>query len=634
MKDRTLTRNSLTSTIGWLALIVGGAMSLSLVWVFRVPIYQSPDEPAHLDYALCLYHNGGLFHGSYGEPPPDRNSDENIFTHDYRHPYTNYLMERTFAGTIAFNSDAKVSPDYGSAAFFERLDRERPSNPSISQPPHLFRLYPFGYYAVVACWIALLRSIHDSLVFIFFGARILSVVFLGGTLLLVYGSCRLLDQTRRFSLCLTAGIGFFPLTTFISSYIQPDNLGLLLATACFYFSLLARKRPNRLSVWLSLGFVLAVLLITKIHFFAAVFIPIVCLTLGELWHVDLGRRMKVAAATAVMFPSIMTGSLFAWTMSGTQFYHPSPLSGGILAHIGLWTRRAFRDYYIGLTHQSFWGTFGWLDTPLVFFNDSITRVIRILLVVLAITLLVLTLVRFTQVARNVTAVIRAGRLALAWRLAFSNPILNSYFLFTIMMFYLYVRMSNGFGAQGRNWLPFLLPFFLTGLLYVPKVIRTLAIRRRFAATLMAALLSYDLFGSAFALAAIQRRYYAPNHGETFVEQPLAEVQAVEGNRVVSLDEPQFVYGLRLRYTLTNPQMDRALLRVTWQKSPGSNGAALFHIIPGTDLRTLTVSVNETISSVRIEPESLPCHFDLQEVILLKKPNHVLLAVESNDTVHP
>ena len=56
--------------------------------------------------------------------------------------------------------------------------------------------------------------------------------------------------------------------------------------------------------------------------------------------------------------------------------------------------------------------------------------------------------------RAVGRLVGRGRWLGAWRITFSNPVLNSYFLFTAMMFALFVHYENTFGGQGRNWLPF------------------------------------------------------------------------------------------------------------------------------------------------------------------------------------
>src|SRR5207247_591835 len=94
----------------------------------------------------------------------------------------------------------------------------------------------------------------------------------------------------------------------------------------------------------------------------------------------------------------------------------------------------------------------------------------------------LTLTRFAQVSRRLLAIFRRGRRLLALRLLFSNPALNSYFLFTALMVFLFICTDNVFGAQGRHWFPFLLPIFATSLIYAPK-----ALKRRSARTVLAAL---------------------------------------------------------------------------------------------------------------------------------------------------
>ena len=264
--------------------IVLGAATLSTCWVFLVPIYQFPDEPLHLDYALGLHAHHRLFCAGDSKPPRMNNRSENIYTHDYVHPYTNYLMDQSGAGPIAFNAPAKVAPEYGIAAYFEQLDREAPAwqNITVGEAPFLFRLYPFGYYAMLAGWMECLRRLNPHLSFVFFGARMLSVLLLVGTLLLSYGTLRALRLSRIFSLAITASIGFFPLTSFISSYVQPDNLRLFLTSACFYLSLQARRRIQCWRNHVLLGIALGMLLVTKAHYFLAVAGPVAGLFTGEL----------------------------------------------------------------------------------------------------------------------------------------------------------------------------------------------------------------------------------------------------------------------------------------------------------------------------------------------------------------
>src|SRR4051812_47521282 len=81
-----------------LAAVVTGAVGLALVWVFLVPIYQAPDEPLHLDYALAIREHGGLFRLHY------RSWDE---LPSSVHPYTHYLIEASQTGPMVQNSKGK-----------------------------------------------------------------------------------------------------------------------------------------------------------------------------------------------------------------------------------------------------------------------------------------------------------------------------------------------------------------------------------------------------------------------------------------------------------------------------------------------------------------------------------------------
>src|SRR5438132_52085 len=83
----------------------------------------------------------------------------------------------------------------------------------------LLRLYPFGYYALLAAWIRAVQICHGGITGLFFGARLLSVALLAVSLLLTYVTARELRLGRALALAVTALIGFLPLTSFMSSYI-------------------------------------------------------------------------------------------------------------------------------------------------------------------------------------------------------------------------------------------------------------------------------------------------------------------------------------------------------------------------------------------------------------------------------
>src|SRR5262245_20270159 len=96
-----------------LAAILAGSMALSTMWVFKVPIYQSPDEPQHLDYAWALSEQSGLFFArDMLRPLPNY----------YVHPYTHYLVERTGTAHVAFHPENTMPPGYGTGKYFRDLD--------------------------------------------------------------------------------------------------------------------------------------------------------------------------------------------------------------------------------------------------------------------------------------------------------------------------------------------------------------------------------------------------------------------------------------------------------------------------------------------------------------------------------
>lgn len=623
-----------------LGVIVLGSSGLAALWAFTVPVFQAPDEPLHLDYALAIQQHGGLFHPQALEPARNNNGYENIFTHDYVHPYTRYLLERTSAGTIAFNPAAKVAPDYGSPEFMRALDRNAPQiETDAAAVPFLFRLYPFGYYALLAGWINVVRCVDNRLSVLFFAARLFSVAMLATTLMLLYATLRLLRRRRSLSLAVTAAIGFFPLTTFIASYVQPDNLSWLLISLCFYLALRLRngatvcddqslksvgsriRQTRAFANCAVLGLVLAALVVTKLHYHLVTAIPILTMLWGARARKPFGVRKPIGAALLIS-PSIIAGAFYFWTIRGSIVLLDSATQGATSwRETLLWSQRAFRDFYVGLSHRSFWGVFGWLDTPLVFHDSAVTRVFRIALTLCTLVLLTLTIVRVAQVSKGLVRLLGRRRYRVAWEVAFGNPLINSYFLFTVMMFFLYVRLRNAFGGQGRNWLPLLLPIVLTAVVYAPQVFRKRRARILCSAAVLTGLLAFDALGSVFAHRSIRQRYYTPFHGQPLTAQAVQLQSTIERPLEYHFEGREHVRGVRIRFTHTNAAMDRSVLRVSWKKQT----VAEFNIVPGYEARTLTIWVNDVIDSIRLEPDAKTSCFTVHEMALLKDTDANVLA---------
>lgn len=521
-----------------LASIVASAASLSLYWMFLVPIYEAPDEQTHLDYALNIYSAGRLisvrepYHAwNFGPLPQHGEALGNVY-----HVYTSYLVQISDLDRIAFNPAVKAPSNYGSKRFYADLDIHAPPEMSgdlagqqkpwdVSGRNGYQDVYPFGYYAATAAWMRLVRLLSARLSVLFFGARSFSVLLLICSLLLVYANAREMRFTQARALLLTAIIGGFPLTSFVSSYVQPDNLCLTLVLLCSYLALVLRRKPDARGTLALLGMALGILSVTKYHTFIAVLLPI----LGMLAADKLARRMRNVGwgrlASSLLIPLsigaviqmwITWGSSTAGLVSNANTVHTGAsvaLSQGTWAFINFLMDGlggAFSNFYLsGSTFQSFWGLFGWADTPLVIVSPEINEAIRSLIALLNCIVFGLALVRLERVITRLILVARRGRSRQALSIAFSKPLLNGCFLFTTGLFVLYMLVRNQFAPQGRDWFPFILPLFLVGIDYAPKALTHRRTRQTFSTLIIGGLLLYCAIGGYYSIHSVVHRFYGP-----------------------------------------------------------------------------------------------------------------------------
>ena len=92
-------------------------------------------------------------------------------------------------------------------------------------------------------------------------------------------------------------------------------------------------------------------------------------------------------------------------------------------------------------------------------------------------------------------------------MAFSNPLVNAYFLFTIGLICLFMVVRYSYAPQGRNWFPFILAIFMMGAEYGPRALSHRRTQAAFSALVTAGLVSYCLLGSYYAIHTLKVRYY-------------------------------------------------------------------------------------------------------------------------------
>ncbi|MBV9717941.1 MAG: DUF2142 domain-containing protein [Candidatus Eremiobacteraeota bacterium] len=542
-------------------ILLSGA--LSTIWVFRVPIFQAPDEPAHFDYAISLASAGRLIGLGDGKPAW-------IVS-----PYTKYLMRASDFDRIVWRTSMHVAPDYGTRAYFARADAAAPNVRSYESPKgrisYITALYPFGFYGLEAIWMRTVAALTGSLTAVFFSARILCVLLTTIGLYFNYRTAINLGVPRWTSVALTGAIGFFPLTSFVASYVQPDNLSYALVSAALFFTTELGRRA-RLSIVTVLGLVLGLLAVTKVQFFLSAALPIALFVLVRLKRLATNLRQRVLLFSLLLAPSVILrvvqhsmvdragAALGAAAPTTVNLeYFRNVMTGGFAATLGYAaseTLRALTDFLItGGSAATFWQTIGWVDTPIVIVNPGVEFWLRAAIGLIGLAVLVTICVRLARNGVALLALSWRGYARSAMRIATADPVLNSYLCFAALMLVLYVLSHNVFGAEGRHWYPYIFPTMLCFVWYAPRALRKRHLRM--SAALACVLLAYSLVAAGYALADLNARYYGPQTARYVTTLPEPSRVSADPDGIlwpilsadyhVSDGSPQFAYvrGSRL-----------------------------------------------------------------------------------------
>jgi len=507
------------------AIILAGA--LSTAWVFIVPIFQANDEAAHFDYAISIANAGHpIFIGN-------KKADWIVS------PYTRYLLRANDYFRIAFHSSMRAPRGYGTRPYYRQLDANAPSLREPPVPPgrisYLAALYPFGFYALEGAWMRLLAALTGSLAAVFFGARLLCVFLTMLGLYFNYRTAITIGVPRWIGVALVTATGFFPLTTTVSAYIQPDNLAYTLVSASLFFATQLRGAKRPLLTTAALGLALGFLAVTKYQFFLSAAIPIALLVVARLWSQRPAPAAALVRILALAIPTVfllrVQSALAAPAYAAAGGSAPSatilgPLrdvmqsgAGATIAYVFSGAIGAFRDFFLtGPNAATYWGTVGSGDAPLIVGNGHVELALRVIISLASASVAVLIVLRIgANLARLVKIAFRRSP-SQAMLLAASDPVLGAYVLFTLIMFALYVASDNAFGATGRHWYPYIFVGFLCAAWYAP---RTLPRLRRTAPIVAAVVAAYALVSSGYATAAVVTRYYGAPAGSGFrlVEPP-------------------------------------------------------------------------------------------------------------------
>jgi hypothetical protein len=502
-----------------LAAVLLVSLGLSLLWLVRVPFFESPDENAHADYAFTLY--------SLRAPVPlaGRRTATNV------HPLVAYLEGASDFEKLHYNPDGRVPAEYGSPAFRRTVDAGAPAVPrdflehNGGRVPYVARAYSYGYYALdaLAIWAGALLS-NGSATAEFFAARAFNMLLLLCSLVLAYATFRELRLPYRSALALTATIGLFPLTSWVSAYVQPDNLSFTAVALALYLAVRLRRESAGIGAWAALGLAFGLLALTKAQYYVVVVVPVLAWLAVRVetpraswrtWAVRIGLLLLPSLLAAASVHGSVVGADKQVT-GGASFYG-NPL--GAAAHlglvpfvqtaVGLLAKAFLTTFYDGLSFVGYWGGFSWDDTKIDFGSDEITRLVYALIGAcsLLVAALVVSRLVFGVWPRLFAIGRRRGALSAA-RVALRDVHLNAYLCFAVTILGLNVITGGGLGSAGRYWLPLIVSALLCATRCAPRALPR-RYRRPVAVSIGGALLAYSVVAAAASPASIEARFYRP-----------------------------------------------------------------------------------------------------------------------------
>ena len=533
------------------------AVFMAVGWIFYLPIFLNPDEDSHYDYALTLF--------SSGRP---MRTDENVVGRD-THPTIEYLMRETHARQQRLDTNVAADPGYGSAAYFRSIDNHAPQ-PTVAgkivPAPYISRFYPIGYYALVAVAIAIGDALTDhSIVAQFFSARMLSVFFLISFLWFSWRALCELTLTRKKIRAIFVCTAVLPLTAWMSASVQPDMLACALIAPITFVALRLRTSPKHSTSLALLGLLLASLMATKQHYFAAIYIPIAAMLAARLpWRTNIFHA--VASIGWISVPAIVAytvGRYFLFTTHALAGVCQAPSglaiamrngSASTIHFLGEGLLRGIRTTFVDDSSRSFWTNYtAYRNMPLDIVSAQFTGALSAILPALSMMIALLFLLRLYQVAYRLRRIaLRRSWLAAA-RVATSNILINSYLTFILVIYSFQMYVGGNIPLQGRYWLP-----FLPAIWYVTFYIAPRALPSRFALPA-----GNFAFGFVIVFGLLASAYTFPSLHERFYEKPTFGIPTEELTNAIWADVVHGVVRINgVSYDLRSAEpVEKVVLRI-------------------------------------------------------------------------
>jgi len=499
-----------SKTLICLSLVIVISAAISTIWLLRVPFLQETDEQAHADYVYALYDSGGWF------------NSRNARAEDYVTKQIRYLVGRSNFWDIRVSKNGRAPRGYGSQTYFRAIDHGAPRRTITSRSsdpsaiPYVAFNYPVAYYALAAIIMRAAAAInHGSLVTTYFAARGLGVVCLTIMVALSFSTLRALKYDARLTLWITLAIGIMPLASWVSSYIQPDNLVVALTALAIFASVRWREAPFEPKRSILLLISLVALFFAKQHYGLVVAVAVSLMVLAFL---PVNRTLLGARTLLTMGSAAVLG--VAWICATTvtpigTLHVPAALfavhsgdTSGLqsLAQFGRLLLIGLSDIYLmGNAGYTYWLAYGDNVTPYIQFKQPLSVIQQFLAISSAAVALLMILRQIHVVVR----LINSGRrhLQLTARIAFGDVILNLYATWVFFLLTVYAASNGVVYIEGRYFLPILLPTILLSVRYLPYLFRRK--HRKLVPQIAAGCwVTYSITMTVASLFSLQARYYS------------------------------------------------------------------------------------------------------------------------------
>jgi hypothetical protein len=484
-----------SKTTGWdLALVLGVAFGVRLIWATLIPPWLAPDEFAHFSYISHLIENGRI--------PNDHEPDTR---YPPITPEADALCSATFCSDLSTLGSAPGHPtrrealpyehDFAAARMYSLPPAQRKTSgagPGTNYPP-LYYLYAAAFYGTVHS-----APVVDRLLAVRVGTAFLT------SLCAVFAYLFALELRRdhAWGRCLGLCVALMPMHAFIGSSVNNDAAFFATTAALCWLSARVWLVPSlTLQLVGSLGLVCGLALLSKPTTVPVVVVTVLVLAVRLLRDANKSRPLtreflRDALRLGGVFLAGIVLSEGSWVLFRKLSSVPKPATapgmvgvvlGGAtnsLSQYFVHLQGRGSEYYYWLFVKSFWGQFGWLEVdmpPQV--NNAICWVLAVALVGWLARLLLNRGERLSNVL-----------------LLFAMP-LNVVVLFLAADYInCYALTGRPYGMQGRYFFGALIPF-----LYA--VAAGLGVWARSAPVVLRLIPAGMLLVQASALAQILRKYY-------------------------------------------------------------------------------------------------------------------------------